>query len=156
MNEKVDVVGGYEVICELLPHRPPFLMLDRILEVEAGKSIRALKCMSSNDPWFAGHFPGNPIMPGVLMVEAMAQAGAVLYFKTFREQGVNVQNKCILASINDVRFRRPVVPGDVVEYSVVTKKLRGSFVFFAGEASVNGEVVAEAKFGARFFKEGEA
>jgi 3-hydroxyacyl-[acyl-carrier-protein] dehydratase len=153
MDEKMEFVGGFEEICKLLPHRPPFLMLDRIVSIEIGKRIRAIKCMSANDPWFAGHFPGNPIMPGVLMVEAMAQASGVLYFRTFIEQGVKVQNKCILASIDGVKFRKPVVPGDVVEYDVTSKRIKGSFAFFAGQASVNGEVVAEAKFCARFYRE---
>jgi 3-hydroxyacyl-[acyl-carrier-protein] dehydratase len=159
VNEKIakktERKMGYQEIVAILPHRPPFLMIDTIVSMELGKSIRATKCMSANEPYFAGHFPGCPIMPGVLIVEAMAQASAALFFTTFRENGTSFDSRCNLTSIDKVKFRKPIVPGDCVEIFVRHVRSRGMFIFFEGEAIVGGEVVAEARFGARFFKEGE-
>ncbi len=154
MTEKIEEKMGYSDIIALLPHRPPFLMLDRVISMELGKSIHAQKCMSANEPYFAGHFPGMPIMPGVLIVEAMAQAAAVLFFKTFQMDGTDCDSRCNLASIESAKFRRPIVPGDLVEIRVRHKRSRGMFIFFEGEAVVDGEVVTEAEFGARFFRKG--
>jgi 3-hydroxyacyl-[acyl-carrier-protein] dehydratase len=153
VTEKVNTKMGYEELTATLPHRPPFLMIDRIVSMELGKSVHATKCVSANEPYFAGHFPGTPIMPGVLIVEAMAQASAALFFTTFLANGTHFNRQCNLTSVDSVKFRKPIVPGDFVDFHVRHVRSRGMFIFFEGEAIVGGEIVAEAKFGARFFKE---
>lgn len=155
MTEEKKEVLKYEDIIALLPHRPPFLLIDRVLEMELGKSVRATKCVSGNEPYFVGHFPGSPIMPGVLIVEAMAQASAVMTFAQLRKTGVKAALRCNLTSIDKAKFRKPIVPGDCVEFRVRHLRTRGMFMFFEGEALVDGEVVTEATFSARYFKEGE-
>lgn len=128
-------------IMNILPHRYPFLLIDRILELEPGKSARGLKNVSINEPFFAGHFPGHPIMPGVLIVEAMAQVGGVLAFKS-----AGVANKAVyFMGIDNARFRKPVVPGDTVEFVLTVTKCRGVIWVFKGEAFVAGQLVAEAE-----------
>lgn len=128
-------------IMNILPHRYPFLLIDRILELEPGKSARGLKNVSINEPFFAGHFPGHPIMPGVLIVEAMAQVGGVLAFKS-----AGVVNKAVyFMGIDNARFRKPVVPGDTVEFVLTVTKCRGVIWVFKGEAFVAGALVAEAE-----------
>ena len=128
-------------IMNILPHRYPFLLIDRILELEPGKSARGLKNVSINEPFFAGHFPGHPIMPGVLIIEAMAQVGGVLAFKS-----AGVTNKAVyFMGIDNARFRKPVVPGDTVEFVLTVTKRRGVIWVFKGEAFVAGQLVAEAE-----------
>lgn len=128
-------------IMNILPHRYPFLLIDRILELEPGKSARGLKNVSINEPFFAGHFPGHPIMPGVLIIEAMAQVGGVLAFKS-----AGVANKAVyFMGIDNARFRKPVVPGDTVEFVLTVTKCRGVIWVFKGEAFVAGALVAEAE-----------
>ena len=128
-------------IMNILPHRYPFLLIDRILELEPGKSARGLKNVSINEPFFAGHFPGHPIMPGVLIIEAMAQVGGVLAFKS-----AGVANKAVyFMGIDNARFRKPVVPGDTVEFVLTVTKCRGVIWVFKGEAFVAGQLVAEAE-----------
>jgi 3-hydroxyacyl-[acyl-carrier-protein] dehydratase len=144
---------GYDEITRLLPHRAPMLLVDRVHDYTLGEKIHASKCVSSLDPFFAGHFPGEPIFPGVLLIEGMAQAGGLLLLMTFKHKGDKVANKCILTSVEGAKFRRPVVPGDVVHFHVKHIKKRGTFIWFSGEAKVDDEVVAEAKFGAMFFKQ---
>ncbi|MCI0658132.1 MAG: 3-hydroxyacyl-ACP dehydratase FabZ, partial [Acidobacteria bacterium] len=108
-------------IMEIIPHRYPFLLVDRVLELEEGRRIVALKNVTFNEPFFQGHFPGNPIMPGVLVVEAMAQAGAVLLLHSRPESRGKV---VYFAGIDKAKFRRPVVPGDSVRLQVEVLKLR--------------------------------
>ena len=128
-------------IMNILPHRYPFLLIDRILELDPGKSARGLKNVSINEPFFAGHFPGHPIMPGVLIIEAMAQVGGVLAFKS-----AGVANKAVyFMGIDNARFRKPVVPGDTVEFVLTVTKCRGVIWVFKGEAFVAGQLVAEAE-----------
>jgi 3-hydroxyacyl-[acyl-carrier-protein] dehydratase len=142
----------YDGIIDLLPHRPPLLLVDRVLtfDVEdvAAMAIEATKCVSSLDPVFAGHFPGNPVFPGVYIVEGLAQASALMCFTYFRRKGMAFEAKCLLTSIDEARFRKPVVPGDVLHYHVKYERSRGHFAWFHGVAKVDGEVVAEAKFSA--------
>ncbi|MEK6760217.1 MAG: 3-hydroxyacyl-ACP dehydratase FabZ [Deltaproteobacteria bacterium] len=127
-------------IMKILPHRYPFLLIDRILEFETGKSAKGLKNVTINEPFFLGHFPGHPIMPGVLIVEAMAQVGGVLAFKS-----AQVSNKVVyFMGIDNARFRKPVVPGDALELSLTVTKCRGTIWAFKGEARVAGALVAEA------------
>lgn len=131
-------------IMKFLPHRYPFLLVDRVLEVVPDEKILALKNVSMNEPFFQGHFPGVPVMPGVLIVEAMAQAGGVL----FTSQASSDQHGSVMLfmSIDNVKFRKPVVPGDqlILEVSVLRK--RAKTIKLAGKASVNGTVVTEAEF----------
>jgi len=128
-------------IMSILPHRYPFLLIDRIVEFEGGKSAKGLKNVTINEPFFLGHFPGHPIMPGVLIIEAMAQVGGVLAFKS-----ANVNNKVVyFMGIDRARFRKPVFPGDTLEINVNVTKCRGTIWAFKGEASVGGTLVAEAE-----------
>jgi 3-hydroxyacyl-[acyl-carrier-protein] dehydratase len=126
----------------LIPHRYPFLLIDRILELEKGKSIVALKNVSLNEPFFQGHFPEYKVMPGVLIVEAIAQAGGVLLYSSIP----NPSNKLVfLSKINNAKFRRPVVPGDQLHIKVDLIREKNKFYHIKGRAYVDDEVVAEAE-----------
>lgn len=128
-------------IMDIIPHRYPFLLIDRIKELEEGKRARGIKNVTINEPFFQGHFPCHPIMPGVLVVEAMAQVGAILAFKSS-----NVKDKVVyFMGIDKARFRRPVLPGDTVELVLEVKKQRGPIWTFKGEAFVDGKLAAEAE-----------
>src|SRR3972149_649496 len=128
-------------IMNILPHRYPFLLIDRRLELDPGKRARGLKNVTINEPFFNGHFPGHPIMPGVLLVEAMAQVGGVLAFKS-----ADVTNKVVyFMGIDKARFRKPVLPGDAVEFELNVTRSRGTIWAFKGEAFVAGRAVAEAE-----------
>ena len=128
-------------ILKILPHRYPMLLIDRILEFEAGKSAKGIKNVTINEPFFLGHFPDHPIMPGVLIIEAMAQVGGILAFKS-----ADVQNKVVyFMGIDKARFRRPVLPGDTLEITVEVKKCRGAIWSFKGTASVGDTVAANAE-----------
>jgi 3-hydroxyacyl-[acyl-carrier-protein] dehydratase len=140
---------GYDEITRLLPHRSPLLLVDRVTELEVGREIRAIKAISSLDPVFAGHFPGQPIFPGVYMIEGLAQTSALLTFKTYEARGVRFRNETLLTGVESVRFRRIVVPGDVLTYHVRLKRERGAFAWFEGEALVDGDMACEAAFSAR-------
>lgn len=129
-------------ILETLPHRYPFLLVDRILEVEQGKRVVGIKNVTINEPFFPGHFPGNPVMPGVLIVEAMAQTGAMLILTDHAEE---MAGKYVyLAGIDDARFRRPVVPGDQLRMELEILSLRRSSCRMRGTTFVDGQKVAEA------------
>jgi beta-hydroxyacyl-ACP dehydratase FabZ len=132
-------------IQKMLPHRYPFLLVDRVLELEKGKNIVAIKNVTINEPFFQGHFPGRPIMPGVLMVEAMAQAGGILVHQSAdTEDGKD--NMVYFMAIDKVKFRKPVVPGDQLRFEVELTQHRGKVCKFRGEAKVEGKVVCEAEF----------
>ena len=130
-----------ERVMELLPHRYPFLLIDRILEVEPGKRVVALKNVSINEPYFQGHFPGYPIMPGVLVVEAMAQAGAVLLGM---ETGSTSDKLTLLTGVDGAKFRQPVVPGDQLRLEVVVVQRRSRQARLEGKVFVDGKLVCEA------------
>jgi 3-hydroxyacyl-[acyl-carrier-protein] dehydratase len=128
-------------IMKYLPHRYPFLLVDRIVESEPGVKIVGLKNVSINEPFFQGHFPGQPIMPGVLIIEAMAQVAGVLAYCS----GVEGRSVYFM-SIDKAKFRRPVVPGDQVRMEVKLIHRRGNVWKFSGKAMVDGKVVSEAEF----------
>ena len=127
-------------IMRIIPHRYPFLMVDRIVELEAGTRVVGIKQVTANEPQFTGHFPGRPIMPGVLMVEALAQTAGVCVMSLDEYRG----KLGLFAGIDDCRFRRMVVPGDTLRLEVTVEKLRGMFGRVRGVASVDGEVAVEA------------
>lgn len=131
-------------ILEYLPHRYPFLLIDRVIECELGKRIRALKNVSVNEPYFNGHFPYYKVMPGVLIVEAMAQAAAILSFRTM---GIKPDDKSVyyFAGIDRARFKKPVIPGDQLVLEVSIERTVRSVVKYAGKAYVGEALVAEAK-----------
>ncbi|MBS1810329.1 MAG: 3-hydroxyacyl-ACP dehydratase FabZ [Acidobacteria bacterium] len=128
-------------IQSLIPHRYPFLLIDRVLEIEPLKRIVALKNVTMNEPFFQGHFPGAPVMPGVLIIEAMAQAGALLLFREVPDR----ENKLMyFAAIEEARFRKPVTPGDQLRMEVSVLKYRSGYGKLEGKAYVDGNVVCEA------------
>jgi UDP-3-O-[3-hydroxymyristoyl] N-acetylglucosamine deacetylase/3-hydroxyacyl-[acyl-carrier-protein] dehydratase len=130
-------------ILDVLPHRYPFLLVDRILEIEGDKRIVGIKNVTINEPFFQGHFPGHPIMPGVLIIEAMAQVGGMLLLSHF--EGQNIEDKVVyFMSLDDVKFRRPVVPGDQIRFELEMIQFRGRTCRMKGAAYVDGQVVAEA------------
>jgi len=141
MNEaaQLDVVA----IQKLLPHRPPFLLIDRIVEL-SGERVVALKNVTINEPFFVGHFPGHPIMPGVLIVEAMAQAGGVLAFTELKATAET--HLVFFMGIDKVKFRKPVVPGDQLRLEVTPLRKGASVWKLAGRALVGEQVVTEAEF----------
>ncbi len=131
-------------ILKQLPHRYPFLLVDRVVSIEKGKSIRALKNVSINEPFFIGHFPHRPVMPGVLILEAMAQAAALL---SFDAQGVTPDDKTVyyFAGIDGARFKRPVEPGDQLVMDVTLERSRAGVFKFKGITRVGEDVACEAE-----------
>lgn len=140
MSQIMDV---HEIL-QYLPHRFPFLLLDRVVSLELGKQIVALKNVTINEPFFPGHFPHHPVMPGVLIVEAMAQAAAVLSFKS---AGVKPTDDSVyyFAGIDNARFKKPVAPGDQLELHVSMDRMIRGLGKYSGRAMVGGELVAEAQ-----------
>jgi beta-hydroxyacyl-ACP dehydratase FabZ len=133
---------GINEIMKLLPHRYPMLLVDRILEYEDGKRIVGLKNVTANEQFFQGHFPGAPVMPGVLIVEAMAQCGAVLFLRTMEDRD---RKLFLFGGVDKARFRRPVVPGDQLRLEIDVLQARASSVKLKGVAKVGDQVVAEAE-----------
>jgi beta-hydroxyacyl-ACP dehydratase FabZ len=129
-------------IMKLLPHRYPMLLIDRILEIDPGKRIVGLKNVSANEQFFQGHFPGAPVMPGVLIVEAMAQCGAVLFLRDLEDRD---RKLFLFGGVDKARFRRPVVPGDQLILECELLQKRSNTVKLRGTAKVDGNVVAEAE-----------
>ena len=128
-------------IMEIIPHRQPFMMLDTIEELEPGRRARARKCVTYNEPYFAGHFPKEPVMPGVLIVEAMAQAGAVAMLSQPEMKG----KTAYFAGIQSAKFKKKVVPGDVLELEVEIVKVKGPIGIGKGTAYVDGKTAASAE-----------
>lgn len=141
MSNSLNPIDIQEIL-DVLPHRYPFLLIDRVTEFNAGKSIKAYKNITINEPCFTGHFPGHPIFPGVLILEAMAQAAGVLGFKTV---GKN-DELYLYAGIDKARFKRPVVPGDRLDFIVELVKERRGIWKFKGVGSVDGEEACSAEF----------
>lgn len=139
------VAMDLEEIKKYLPHRDPLLLIDAIHELNLNESIVTSKLLTEEDPIFKGHFPGNPIYPGVYYIEGIAQSGAILSFLTRVKKGMNEDKVGMLTSIDDARFRRPGVPGDRIRYVTSIEKMRGSFVWLKGTAYINDEIAAECK-----------
>jgi 3-hydroxyacyl-[acyl-carrier-protein] dehydratase len=148
MTPKADVADAVDVtrIMQMIPHRYPFLLIDRVVDIVAGESCVGIKNVSINEGFFQGHFPRDPVMPGVLIIEAMAQTAAVLVVYTL---GAAFEGKLVyFMTIDNARFRRPVFPGDRIRVHVTKERQRGMVWRFRGEAKVDDQVVAEAVFAA--------
>jgi len=147
MDEAVTKLESVEIagILKLLPHRYPFLMIDRVINIRGDESGIGIKNVTVNEPHFQGHFPGNPVFPGVLMIEGMAQTGGVLCILSTG----TVQPKSVyFMTINKAKFRKPVLPGDTIEYHLTRIARRRNMWWYGCEAKVAGQIVAEAEVGA--------
>ncbi len=142
MTETVLTVQQIE---KLLPHRYPFLLVDRIIALEPERRVIGVKCVTMNEPFFAGHFPGHPVMPGVLILEALAQTAAIMSLHTLAEEQ-RAGKVIYFMAIDGARFRKPVVPGDRLELHCEMLKHKGQIMKVRGEAKVDGQVVAEGEF----------
>ena len=137
---------GIDEVMRRIPHRPPFLLIDRAEDYRENQSIVGIKLVTINEPFFVGHFPGRPVMPGVLIIEAIAQTGGVLMSKSM---DVDVENKGIMfISVDNCRFRHPVRPGDVLRMPVEVVRARGDVFKFRGKGMVGDKVAAECEFAA--------
>ena len=150
--EAVPEVADIALIQRVLPHRYPFLLIDRVRDIVAGTSAVGVKNVTVNEPHFTGHFPGVPIMPGVMVIEAMAQTSAVMVALTL--DLVDKEPLVYFMSIEEAKFRRMVVPGDVLELHVTVKRQRGEVWKFDGRAMVDGKVAAQATFAAMIDRRG--
>jgi 3-hydroxyacyl-[acyl-carrier-protein] dehydratase len=148
-----DTLGAADIreILRLLPHRYPFLMVDRLTDMRADEHAIGIKNVTINEPQFMGHFPDNPVMPGVLVIEGMAQTGGALYLWHL---GTTVRrHKVYLLTIDKAKFRKPAVPGDTIEYHVDKMAHRRNMLWYRAKALVNGALIAEAEIGAMIAEE---
>lgn len=145
VNDAGVAIDMQEILLRI-PHRYPFLLIDRAEDYQPHKSIVGIKCVTANEPFFQGHFPGNPVMPGVLIIEALGQAGGVLMSKSLN---ADVTGKTIFfATVDNCRFRNPVRPGDVLRLCVDVIRHRGDVFKFSGKAYVGDKIAAECEFAA--------
>jgi 3-hydroxyacyl-[acyl-carrier-protein] dehydratase len=151
-GETLEVIGIREILAAL-PHRYPFLLVDRIIEIRGDEHGIGIKNVTANEPQFLGHFPGNPVMPGVLVIEGMAQTAGTLCIRSM-PAGEREPALVYFLTIDKCKFRKPVVPGDVLEYHMNRLKRRKNMWWFRGEAKVGNEIVAEAELGAMIAVEG--
>ena len=152
-EKRVEVLETLDIerIMQMIPHRYPFLLVDRLVDVIPNQSAVGIKNVSIGDPWFQGHFPGRPVMPGVMIIESMAQTAAVLVVRTL---GPGAEGKLVyFMSIEGARFRKPVIPGDTLHVHVHKQRSRGNVWKFSGEAKVNEQTVAEATYTAMILGE---
>lgn len=141
----MDLPLKYEDIIRIIPHRYPFLFVDKIVEMELGKRVVGIKNVTANEPFFQGHFPGNPIMPGVLIIEAMAQVGGVLARLSIPDVMEREEmGEIVFVSMDKVKFRKPVVPGDQIRFEDEALRTGGRIWKMVGKAFVDGDLVAEA------------
>jgi len=140
-----ETILNVQQIEKLLPHRYPFLLVDRIIELEPGKRVVGVKCVSANEPFFPGHFPDMKVMPGVLILEALAQCSALMTLPAIPE-AERAGKVIFFMAIDGARFRKPVVPGDRLELHCTMLKSKGAIIKARGEAKVDGQVVAEGEF----------
>mgnify|MGYP001306868278 CR=1 FL=1 len=141
-----ETIFNIQDIQNALIHRYPFLLIDRVVHFEDGKTIKAIKNVTINEPFFQGHFPGRPVMPGVLILEAMAQTAAVLAMKS--SKGIPEGKAVLLVGADQVKWKKMVLPGDVLEITISFIKNKAVFWYFSGEVKVNGELVAKANLSA--------
>ena len=144
MNETVQLPVDVNTIRSLIPHRYPFLLVDKVRDIVVNESCVGIKCVTMNEPQFTGHFPGMPIFPGVMIIEAMAQTSGVLVGLSM--DLVDKNAKVFFMGVDGVKFRRKVVPGDILELNVKCLRPGGKVWKFRGEATVDGELAAEAEF----------
>ena len=144
-GETLEAVGIREILAAL-PHRYPFLLVDRIIDIRGDERGVGIKNVTANEPHFVGHFPGNPVMPGVLVLEGMAQTAGTLCI--LARPGQSKPSIVYFLTIDKAKFRKPVIPGDTIEYHVQRIARRRNMWWFRGEAKVRGEIVAEAELGA--------
>ena len=144
-GEILEAIGIREILAAL-PHRYPFLLVDRIIDIRGDEHGIGIKNVTANEPHFLGHFPNNPVMPGVLLLEGMAQTAGTLCIRSL--PGRSKPSLVYFLTVDKAKFRKPVVPGDVVEYHMTKLKQRKTMWWFRGEAKVRGEIVAEAELGA--------
>lgn len=149
MSDVIDVIN-FDQIKNLIPHRAPFLLIDRVEHVVLDSEATGIKMVSGNEPYFAGHFPNFPVMPGVLIVEALAQTASVMVAATIPDSTAG--KLVFFTTVEKARFRLPVRPGDVVKLHVIKDTNKGPLWKFAGKASVEGKLVAEAHFSAMIVK----
>ena len=138
-------------ILKLLPHRYPFLLVDKLKNVVPGESGIGIKNVTMNEPFFEGHFPENPVMPGVLQIEAMAQTAGIIVLTSFPEEERS-GNSVYFMTVDEVKFRKPILPGDVIEFTVKKEQAVRNVFKFRGEARVDGKLVSQAIFSAMVFK----
>ena len=144
INTDERIIGINEIM-EMIPHRYPFLLIDKVKDIRSGESAIGIKNVTVDEPYFEGHFPGHPIMPGVLIIEAMAQTSAVLVVEAMGKK----ENRLVyFMTVDQARFRKPVLPGDRLELTVRKERSRGNVWKFKGEAHVDGNLKAEAVFSA--------
>jgi 3-hydroxyacyl-[acyl-carrier-protein] dehydratase len=142
----MDLPLAYQDIIKILPHRPPFLLVDMITELELGERVVGIKNVTINEPFFKGHFPGNPIMPGVLVIEAMAQVGGILARLSVPESmNLDASKAIYFAAIDKVKFRKPVIPGDQIVFELTAMRKGTKIWKMKGRAMVHKELVAEAE-----------
>ena len=152
MSEETLGAADIQDILRLLPHRYPFLLIDRVTDIRGEDHGIGIKNLTVNEPQFMGHFPDNPVMPGVLMVEGMAQTASVLVLRLLPPPVK--QRVMFFLTIDKAKFRQPVIPGDVLEYHMTRIRRRKNMWWFRGEAKVRGDIVAEAELGAMIVIEG--
>ena len=151
MNEAITSLDsvGISKILKMLPHRYPFIMIDKVIDIRGADGGVGIKNVTINEPQFQGHFPENPVFPGVLMIEGMAQTGGVLCVMAL---GLERAPDVYFMTIDNAKFRRPVVPGDTIEYHMTLSAHRRQMWWYKGEAKVRGRVVAEAEVGAMIYE----